>query len=327
MSDQPAEDTEVRSQAAAWFAKLHTREITAEALDAFREWRKHPGHREAYAEVEALWRRTGDLKGDAEVDAALLDAFARPRVQARRRGSFLWPGLAVGLGVVGLAAGVLFLSSLGVVSTAVGEQKLVRLEDGSRVRLDTDTRLRVRFSDGARRVELASGQAYFEVTGDPARPFTVEAAGTVVRALGTKFDVRRDGDAVRATLIEGVIEVTGAPGRGGAWRLAPGQQLATAQPRPAPVEVDVAQVTSWTSGRIIFDRIPLAAAVAEVNRYSHDQIVLAEDDVAGVPVSGAFDSGDSQAFVAAVTALHHLKANPLPGGDIQLARPGAAGPS
>lgn len=321
MSDRPAGDANVRAQAAAWFAKLHQREISADVLEAFRAWRKGAGHRDAYAEIESVWRKTGKVEGDGDIDAALTEALARPATKSRRAQGLVWPGLGAGLALVAATLAIGLIGSKDVLRTAVGEQKIVRLEDGSRVRLDTDTRLRVRFSDGARRIELVSGQAYFEVAADASRPFTVEAAGTVVRAVGTKFDVRRDGDAVRAILVEGVIEVISLATPSGKWRLSPGQQIATGQPNPAPVSVDVPKATSWTTGRIVFDGIPLAAAVAEVNRYSRDQVTLEDPTLSRVAVSGAFDSGDTKAFVAAVTSLHDLEARTLPSGDIRLVRP------
>lgn len=321
MNDRTVSKTRVQKEASAWFARLHTREIPADALEAFRRWRQRPGHREAYADVEALWRRSGDLRDDPDIEAALNDAL-NPPTTSSRKGSVRGPLLgAAGLATAVVAAGAYWVWSRDVLTTDVGEQRIVRLDDGSRVRLDTDTKLRIHFNAQRRHVQLESGQAFFEVATDAERPFTVQAAGTTVRAVGTKFDVRRDGDRVRAVLVEGVIEVRSlSDGQPKRWTLRPGEQISTALARPEPMAVDVQAATSWTTGRIVLDRVPLRLAIEEVNRYSHRQITLEDPQVRNLAVSGAFDSGDTDAFVTAVTSIYPLVAERGSNGDVRLVR-------
>jgi transmembrane sensor len=201
--------------------------------------------------------------------------------------------------------------------TQVGEQRLIVLSDGSRLRLNTDTAVRVRFGPEARRVELQRGEAFFEVAHDTARPFFVQSRDAEVRAVGTRFDVRREADAVKVTLLEGRVEVTRD---GAAATLQPNQQLAVTRQGLSPaVAADAAEVASWTGGRLTFRGLPLGQAVQEVNRYSRRRIILeGPADLAHQPVSGAFDVGDTQAFVAAVTAVFDLQAAPAEDGDIRL---------
>ena len=84
---------------------------------------------------------------------------------------------------------------------AVGEQRTIQLEDGSRIILDTGSEVAVRFTGGRRSVTLNNGQAMFDVEGDPARPFIVDAGDTRVTAIGTRFDVRRSGTGARVILV------------------------------------------------------------------------------------------------------------------------------
>lgn len=309
-----------KEEAAAWFARLNTRSISAAALEEFRIWRQTPGNREAYAAIEALWRKGGTLKGDPDMDAAVSAAFARTRranpwqrILAALRSRPLTSFGAAVVAAVAVFAGVQIIDARSVYSTGVGEQRLVRLEDGSRVRLDTQTRLKAHFSSGVRRVELDRGQAFFEVAHDAGRPFIVDAGQTDVRAIGTRFDVRRDDGRVRVTLVEGAVEVRAAePSNDAApdrsWTLKPGEQLTTGSQPAVKTAVDVAAATSWTTGRITFHAVPLTAAIAEVNRYSKQKIELDAADVGAIPVTGVFDSGDTDAFVAAVSDLHGLRA-------------------
>lgn len=332
MSNLPPPSKRVQEEAAAWFARLNRRQVPLASLEAFRAWRQRPGNRAAYADVEGLWREAAELQGDAEIRKAVSSALARP---AGRRGwtrAILGPGWRPALGVtavalVGLAVAIgLQIRSAGAIyATKLGEQRLVRLEDGSRVRLDTDTRLAVRFGKGERRLRLERGQAFFEVAHDTSRPFVVEAGQTRVRAVGTRFDVRRDDGQVRVILVEGIVQVRDdAPARRAAWTLKPGEQLTTgasATPRP----VDVTAATSWTTGRVVFQAVPLVAAIAEINRYGAHKIRLAAPGVGQVPVTGVFDAGDTDAFVAAVSDLHDLRPSRQPDGVILLsAAPAAA---
>ncbi|MFB2350973.1 FecR family protein, partial [Priestia megaterium] len=121
--------------------------------------------------------------------------------------------------------------------------------DGSRLRLDADSRARVRLSAERRDVELLEGRAFFDVAHDAARPFVVKAGATSVRALGTRFEVGRTGPAVEVTLVEGKVQVEDA-GAKAAVILAPGDQAVVERPAAAPrlAKVDAAAETSWTTG-------------------------------------------------------------------------------
>jgi transmembrane sensor len=308
----PSPDERLVSEASASFARLNTRSVSADTLEGFRLWRQGSGHREAYAEVERAWRRSGALAGDGTAQAAVADALAR--AQSRRGGATVpaWRQVAllsVTLILVGaLALGIAVQAGLfgQTYATAVGEQRLVQLADGSQIRLDTDTRLFVTLSGARRQVRLERGQALFDVAHDPARPFIVDAGAAKVRALGTRFDVRRDTVHVQVTLVQGRVEVR--PGRDGhAVVLRPGEQVMANGALGAPAPADVSAATSWTDGRVLFHAIPLRQAIAEMNRYSRRRIVLAAPGLADEAVTGAFDTGNVDGFVSAVSGLHGLR--------------------
>lgn len=330
MSLSSASDGRAKEEAAAWFARLNTRSIPAAALEEFRLWRQIPGNREAYAAIEAIWSKTGKLRSDPDMDEAVTAALARTR--KHRRGAALLGALksrpvtsfgAAAIAALVVLAGVQWVQARSIYSTGVGEQRLVRLDDGSRVRLDTQTQIKVRFSQGARRVVLERGQAFFDVAHDTGRPFVVAAGTADIQAVGTRFDVRRDDGKVQVILLDGIVEVratASASTAGGqqSWTLKPGEQLITGREVVAPRSVDVAAATSWTDGRITFRAVPLTTAIAEVNRYSDQKIELDAPLVEAIPVTGVFNSGDTDAFVAAVSDLHGLRAVRQPDGAIRL---------
>lgn len=311
-----------RRETASWFARLSQRKVSAADIQAFSVWRRVPGNAEAFDRMQAVWDATGALADDPDIVALTEQARAASTPRARRRARLseivkplgaaaLVAGLAVGLGVWSLTRPAAY-------ATAVGEQRTFRLDDGSRITLDTASKVEVRLGRDRRSVTLVEGQALFDVEGDALRPFVVAAGNTRVTALGTRFDVRRVRSGARVVLIEGRVAVRDGSAPDRAWALAPGEAVVTAEARPAVAAVDVPTVTSWASGRLIFQATPIREAVAEVNRYSPKPIALQASRFGDIPVSGAFDVGDSDGFVAALTDLYPLRASRSADGTVVL---------
>lgn len=293
-------------EAAAWLARLNTRSVKTEELESFYRWRREPGNAERYARAESFWRQSRALGDDPDIAAAARDALARPRLERGWNPSRRM--VLAGAGLVPIAAGATWLltRSAQAYETGIGEQLMVSLRDGSRIRLNTDSRLKVTGDDG-RRVALERGQAYFEVKHDAAHPFEVRTGAVSVRATGTQFDVRVAADAVRIVLAQGSVLVDA--NNGATARLDAAGDCALVDLRGAVTmrRVDLEAATSWTSGRLIFHDTPLASAIAEANRYSDVPIELADASLARAKVNGTFETGDMDSFIAAVSAIFGLK--------------------
>ena len=291
----PEEPDTARAQAAAWVARLQRADRGPELEQSFRRWfEADPEHAQAFARATEIWEAIG---GVAPADAR------RKAPTARRR----MAPLAAGLMALALTAGWWGFLRDPVYATGVGEQRVVRLADGSRVALNTDTRISVHYSKGERRLRLDRGEAMFDVAKNPARPFIVSAEGEQVRALGTSFVVRKAGSVVDVTLIEGRVTVSGAT-PSGPVALTPGQRLHLADTR-TPARVDrprLEAVTAWRRGEILLDNTPLSEAVAELNRYSPTPLVLETPRIASLRVTGIFRTGDSDAFARTVSAQYSL---------------------
>jgi len=194
-------------------------------------------------------------------------------------------------------------------ATAIGEIRQMPLADGSRVTLDTLSRVSVSYEPTTRLVRLESGEALFNVAKDPGRPFVVQAGDTRVRAVGTAFIVRRHADgAVEVTVTQGTVDVwreTSVPAA--VVRLAAGNRmLATpqsiSQPQPlSHAELDGA--VAWETGIIDLNGRTLGDAAAEFNRYNHEAVVISDPQLAAQKVVGRFEAGNPTAFVAAAAAM------------------------
>jgi transmembrane sensor len=195
-------------------------------------------------------------------------------------------------------------------SSADEGRRDVALPDGSLVHLDVDSEISVSFSSGHRDITLVSGRALFAVAHDASRPFVVSAGQSHTTALGTHFQVQREGEHVRVTLTEGSVAVTGNPEQS-SWseRLSPGEQVSlSADGRVYEKRaVDTQAATSWSRGRLVFRGTPLADALQEVNRYGHRKVRLGDADLSDLLVDGNFIAGETDLIVSAFAAALPLR--------------------
>ncbi|MBZ8142678.1 iron dicitrate transport regulator FecR [Rubrivivax gelatinosus] len=199
-------------------------------------------------------------------------------------------------------------------ATQRGEQLAVMLPDaaadGSRVRLDTATRLDVRLYRDRRELRLHEGRASFAVHADARRPFHVLAGTLDVVVTGTRFSVRhtREGLDAGRTVVEveqGRVRVAPQAAATTAVELHAGQMLSSdADGGPGPVQpLRSAGAAAWREGRIAFDGVPLAQALAEFERYGRTGVVVRDAAVGALPVGGSWRVGDARLFAASLPEL------------------------
>lgn len=311
-------------EAAFWVARLHSDQATSADEAGFADWlADHPERRAAFDDAERTWLSFEALRNDRSAQEALGALRDKPAASRRR-----WLAGAVGLAAASAAGVAVYLDQrTHAYATGVGELRRVRLADGSVVSLNTDTRMRVRLDEHERLIWLDQGQAHFEVAHDAARPFRVLAGDEEVRALGTSFDVRREGDRIQVVLEEGVValfrgdEATVlSADRAPEAVLQPGQ-AADIEPLEAVriAHVDVRRTGAWRRGQLIFDAEPLARAVAEVNRYHARKIVLADPSLGDITISGVFQTGRPEAFADSLTAAFPIEIVSQDSSEIRLA--------
>jgi transmembrane sensor len=309
--NRPEPDTpeaQARSQAAAeWLARRDSG-LSGEEQDAFLEWlAADPRH----GEWLATHRR---VMGDFNALATW-----RPEHSANPNPDLLAPAgpsrarwwLPIGLAAAaGIAVAIAWRSQLTpspalVPAVAVEELKRRILEDGSAVELNRGAVVTTTFSPAERRAALVTGEAYFTVAKNPERPFASTTNGVVVRAVGTAFSVRLDAGSVDVLVTEGRVAVERAPAGGTAAEpaLISAGQRATISLTPAvpPTVVPVtpqamAQQLNWQPQRLDFSSAPLSIALAEFNRRNRVQFVLADDDLATVPIVASIRSDNVEGF-------------------------------
>ena len=192
------------------------------------------------------------------------------------------------------------------ISTGIGEIRRLPLDDGSVAVVNSASRLRVAFTRDARDIELAEGEAWFEVAKNRARPFTVHAGPVRVQAVGTAFDVRRRDGGSEVTVTEGTVKLWSTAGDAEPVFVTAGNHamirdnggVEVASLAPAASDQNLA----WRDGRIVLDDMTLAAAAAEFNRYSTQQLVV-DPELADKQVVGWFRTDDMDGFATASAAM------------------------
>jgi transmembrane sensor len=314
---------EVRVEAATWIARLRD-ERGPDVEAELQQWLGESAeHQRAFKRMAQVWEQAGNIRMRARAD-----------VSATRRGRSRFSPWAAAAAAALLA--VITITTVywreNVFTTAIGQQRVRVLQDGTQVVLNTDTRIEVNYDERFRRVRLVRGEARFDVSKRPAWPFLVSVGDQEIRALGTSFIVRHDNDQdLSVTLVDGRISVAPVAGNGEAppqapQVLVPGQRLVISRHHaPAVDRPELRRVTAWERGRVEFDATPLEDAATEMNRYTTTRLVVPDTEVAQLRIGGVFRAGDSDEFVKIVTAAFGLRAE-RNGGDIVLSRSAAQPP-
>lgn len=196
-------------------------------------------------------------------------------------------------------------------STPVGARRIVPLADGSKVELNTASVVRASISRSGRDVWLDRGEAYFEVAHRADRPFVVHAGSRIITVLGTKFSVRRDGDQVTVSVLEGRVRVADVKrGTESATVIAAGDMVVArgaATLLNQKAEEQVQDALSWRSGMLTFDQSPLPSVAAEFNRYNRKHIMVRGVEASRRRVGGAFPASDPEGFARLLESAFGLQ--------------------
>ncbi|WP_110968858.1 FecR family protein [Pseudomonas huaxiensis] len=272
MSDTHHPDRPLHATAHAWVVRLTSGDASPADVEAARAWcQEHPDHQQAFVEARRLWQLAGQVELPVE----------------RTRTPRVWRWSAAAVLVIGVSLGLVRQQAWDAdYRTARGEQQRITLADGSRILLDVDSAVDVTLHDDRREIVLRKGEALFEVAHDPQRPFRVAAGDLSATALGTVYAVRKQDNGIQVTVAQGRVAVQGdaaavtlAAGEQVTWQ---GGALLAKQP------VDTAKALAWQHGRLVFEMTPLADVLAELQRYRPGYLLIGDDNLRGLRVSGTF---------------------------------------
>jgi transmembrane sensor len=333
-------DTDLETQVAKQFLKRRAGTWTAGDERQYSERLEDRDFADASARVERIWDGVAQQPNRPEFLSLREQALARARRSNQRRWSLPWTTaqrswtIAATLFAVGVAVATLWQLSPygyrpGVYETGIGEQRSIELADHSHIALDSSTKIRATLTADARTIEIAHGQAQFNVAHDASRPFKVIAGGHTIVAVGTVFTVEYADQTVHVAMMEGKVAVLSQEVAGGGdvqgsaslsspngnvaspsgaasstIELVAGEELRFARDGHPTVKpkADIEAATAWREGKVIFHSEPLGEAVRRLNRYSRTKLQVDGDELSSLSVSGVFDAGDSRAFADTVQA-------------------------
>jgi transmembrane sensor len=361
-------NSQIYEEACEWFIECRAGDLDEASRHDFDCWlRKSPEHLGAYLELAAIWNEGPSLvtarkfDRDTLISQAALDrdnvvALANSRSadtsrnatelrtvthQNRwrfRRQRFAAIAASIVL-MVFSAATILWVQAVRspTYATAIGEQRSLELTDGSIVELNSRSKIVVRYSRQGRNVELLQGQALFRVVKDASRPFIVKVGATLVRAVGTEFDVYEKRGSTIVTVVEGRVAIltdhpielptpgvpsaaidaphrsnvqfpSVAPGKIGNILVASGEQLTVS---PQEIQKDehpnIANATAWTQRQLVFESASLSDVADEFNRYNDRQLIVEDARLDTFHVSGVFSSTDPASLIRFLRARPELR--------------------
>lgn len=328
-------------QASTWCLRLADGSLPPAARAAFDEWlAADTENARAFDDAVRTWQALEDARLSPELIAmrrGALESFRQGHASRWNRRSARhrtrWMAVAASLALVAIMAGLWMRFVPQRYETGLGERRVVALKDGSRVSLDAQSRVDVRYSGGRRELWLRHGRAKFQVAKDPLRPFSVSAADKIVVATGTEFSVEMLASQVHVILYKGSVEVL-AEQPGSALQpvrvkqrpepasqshpgtvLFPGRELVASLANPV-VEVkpaDPVRSLTWEGGQLAFSNEPLSSAVERMNRYADVPLLIGDPAAGHVRISGVFAAGDTEAFVEGVTGIFPVQVRDVDG--------------
>lgn len=332
--DSSHDSRRVEEIAADWLARRDSGAWSQADQAMFLAWQEESTlHRVAVIRLEAVWQHADRLQAlGAGVPRGNIPApgqWSTRQVPERRsgdaigrldgikvwaRGRYKEIGASLVAAVAAIVVGVFISNDTTTYRTAVSENRVVHLSDGSRVTLNTDSRIHVSLTASERRIDLQRGEVFFEVSKDPSRPFVVYADGRRVIAVGTKFSVMRVQDDLRVVVTEGRVRVVERTPDNAepAVELTAGNIARVSEAGVLVREISIPeaeQSLSWRSGFVMFRATALAEAVVEFNRYNERQLVLADPELAEFRIGGHLRLTNLDAFVRMLEQEYPIRAS------------------
>lgn len=332
LAERQRTQADIDREASGWLARRRLTRLSAAEEAKFGAWcAADPRHAETYEAMAVTLEDVAALRGLAELEPLE----GRPRIFRR-----VWTAGA-GAVAAALAAVVVLPPMLDrpdiEASTLVAEIRPITLPDGTRVTLGAKSQIKVRFDDEERRVELVVGDAFFDIAQDAARPFVVDAGGTLVHDIGTKFDVRRRAGKVEVGVLEGIVEVRPSgllPRSTPPRRLEAGQRVRAEETgfgpivtaaRVGQVETVTTQAGAWRQGRLAYDDTSLTEVVADLNRYYAPGVRLQSSDLGETRLAASFKTDEIDKFLQELPSVAPVLVQRGEGGKVTIVeRPGGA---
>jgi transmembrane sensor len=318
-------DDAIKQAAARWYMRMREAAPDATERTTFEVWLlSDRRHQAAYSLIESTMDDFSSTQRLKQLSNALTQKAYFEQSARRKKITKLGSGLAVmllclGLGFLGHTQYQTWQAaplSTQLQTTTVAEIATRTLDDGSVVTANANSALEIVFYRHQRLVKLTRGEAIFEVTKDPERPFVVETQQAKVTVLGTRFAVNQLSSKVRISVDHGRVQVARADGNQNALILHDGEVAEITQ-TTAPHKVNryAADSFSFASGRIVFDRADMFEVAETLSRYRQPVVTALFNGENTPKVNAVLKTVEIESFIStlprSVPVTLHKKQNEL----------------
>lgn len=293
--------SQLNNEATEWVVRLRSPAASKTTQHRFSRWlNQSDAHEAAFDAALQDWQTTGALTYSAQAQAALRQH--KPEPEQRESGTLSWlrwQAVAVASAVVVMIFGALQLelkpapATTESYATTIGEQREIALSDGSHVKLNTNSRIRIEYREDLRLLTLDQGEAFFKVASNRQRPFVVETHKGSVTAVGTAFSVNRQEDSIDVTVVEGIVSVKerqAQPEIKAEHKLVKADQKLQINQRGLSqvMATNAASALAWRNQLLVLENKPLADAIDQLNRYLVNPVDASDPSLRSLRVSGTF---------------------------------------
>lgn len=313
----------ISETAARWFIRMQEAAVDAPERSQFEAWlMQSPLHQQEYLSISEAWRGLDSLDElQTLAQAKQADQFFKQQTRKkaiRKTVGSLATGIAMlAIGLVGYQQYHIWQSSptLQLASQTTRAQLVTQtLDDGSRVTLNANTQIEVKYYRNQRHIALLQGEAVFEVNKDPQRPFVVETDRVKVTVLGTRFAVNKLNHLVRVSVDHGKVQVTSK--QGNETLILQNRQVAEigAQPLHSRPQVDAMDYFKFTSGTMVFNQADMTEVAETLSRYNPTPVNA--DGRSTEKISAVVAARDTQTFIHTLPRIANIRVQQTPQGTL-----------
>ncbi|MEH6550031.1 MAG: FecR domain-containing protein [Pseudomonadales bacterium] len=330
-------------EASLWIAKLDSG-LSDNDQQSLQQWMAaNSENRKLFLHMAKLWDKMDDLSRLSDLFPDTQQVASTPWRSYVAMAASIVVVLFAGLWVAGPSFNGLLSESNYVAAqdydkvyeTAIGEHSALSLSDGTQIMLNTNSLVRVKYTDDYRLIVLERGEVHVDVAHDKTRPLSVLAGDKVIQAVGTAFSVEiTSDDQVELLVTDGKVRVAVQKNQADkAERQVPevlpassvavskGEQLVLGSADEEIVKVEPEELNvklSWKQGNLIFRGESLEDAIVEISRYTQVEFVILDEDLKKVRIAGLFKAGDVAGLLAALQQNFNITHQQLDGDKVLL---------
>jgi len=283
--------SEAQQQAIRWKSRLSNRKCSDKVKQDFDNWfNASAENAEAFQTIQYFWDQFGHIQtiGESELNEAR--RFAKTSQTSHRQRNLTLVLLVAAFALTAVRPDWALKLTSQHYQTAKGDVINIELSDGSTIKLNTDSDIKVADILGWRKAWLDKGEAWFAIQHDAEKPFEVFAGQARIKDIGTQFNVFTDTNKTTVSVQEGEVALESDNDQ--LLRLTANQQGSVDQRGHVTEKIDINSETigSWRSGLLIFQNQSLSDVLKKLSRYHQAEFNVLDGNLQNLVISGRFST-------------------------------------